>query len=206
MGKPRVGALILAAGLSSRMEGFKPLLPIGKKTLIEHVIGLFDITGIEEVVTVVGHRSEELIPVVEAASSHYVMNDNYLDGMFSSIQRGAKELRHTCDAFFLLPVDIPLVRPATLRQLLDAFTNDPSSLVCYPQFQSRRGHPPLIDSSLVDQILSYEGKGGMRGLLRSYEDLAIVVSVEDPFIRMDADTWEDLSHLRKAYVQHSSHL
>jgi CTP:molybdopterin cytidylyltransferase MocA len=197
MNKDNISAIILAAGFSSRMKGFKPLLRIGEKTFAEHAIALFKRAGIGDIVTVVGHLSEKLIPVVKAASSRYVINDNYHDGMYSSIQTGVNALKHSCDAFFLLPVDIPLVLPTTIGQLSNAFCKNPLSMVCYPQFQSRRGHPPLINSKLIDEILSYSGQGGLRAFLRRHENLAIYIPVEDPFIRLDADTPKDLLLLKE---------
>ena len=195
MNRDHISAIILAAGLSSRMEEFKPLLRIGEKTFTEHAIGLFKRAGIGDVITVVGHLSAKLIPVVKAASSRHVVNDNYNDGMYSSIQTGVKALGHPCDAFFILPVDIPLVLPATVRRLSDAFRKNSLPMVWYPQFQSKRGHPPLINSKLVDGILSYSGQGGLREFLRRYENQAISIPVEDPFIRLDADTPKELSLL-----------
>jgi CTP:molybdopterin cytidylyltransferase MocA len=179
------------------MKEFKPLLRIGEKTFTEHAIGLFKRAGIGDIVTVVGHLSEQLIPVVKAASSRHVVNDNYTDGMYSSIRAGVTALRHSCDAFFLLPVDIPFVRPATVRRLSDAFRKNSLPMVWYPQFQSKRGHPPLINSKLVDGILRYSGQGGLREFLRRYENQAISIPVEDPFIRMDVDTPKELSLLRE---------
>lgn len=197
-------AIILAAGFATRMKGFKPLLRIGEKTFVEHAIALFKRAGIGEIVTVVGHGAEKLIPVVKAASSRYVMNVNYHDGMFSSIQQGIKALRHPCDAFFLLPVDIPLVRPTTVRQLCVVFGRNSFPMVCYPQFQSRRGHPPLVNSKLIDTILNYGGQGGMRELLRGHENHALSISVEDPFIRRDVDTRKDLLRIREEYALYAS--
>ena len=179
------------------MTGFKPLLDINGKSLLEHAISLFKTTGIDKIITVIGHRSEELIPVLESASVSYVINDAYQDGMFSSIQCGIRELRKSAGAFFLLPVDIPFVHSSTIEKLLERFKRDSTTLVCYPQFQARRGHPPLIDCSLAEQVLTYDGRDGMRGFLRQYEDRSIVVPVDDPFIRMDMDTQEDLSRLIK---------
>ncbi len=186
------------------MKGFKPLLRIGPKTLIEHAIELFKSAGIDDIVTVVGHGSQKLIPAVEAASSRHVTNDQYHSGMYSSIQQGVKALRHPCDAFFLLPVDIPLVQPATVRQLFDAFGRHPSSMVCYPQFQTRRGHPPLINSRLIHEILSYGGQGGLRELLRCHQAHALAIAVEDPFILLDADTPEDMVLLKERYALFAS--
>ena len=193
--KLKIGALVLAAGYSSRMGEFKPLLEVGGKSLLEHAISLFRNTEAEEIVTVVGHRAEELIPVIKRAGSRYMVNRNYQEGMFSSIQKGVLELQGRCDIFFLLPVDIPGVRSRTLRQLKDAFNSKPSSLVCYPEFHSRRGHPPLIAASLIGDILSYTGEGGMRGVLTRYDEQAVHVPVTDPFVRLDVDTKADLFRL-----------
>jgi len=193
----RIGALILAAGLSSRMDGYKPLLEINKKKLIEHALELFKNTGVEEIVTVVGFRAEKLIPIIKAASSRYVVNENYQDGMFSSIQKGVAELRNICEAFFLLPVDIPCVRKTTIQQLLKVFELDSSILVFYPEFQSKRGHPPLVSSNLIDHIIAYTGDEGMRGFLRGYENRAASIPVADPFVLRDIDTVEDFSRLKE---------
>ncbi len=189
-------AIILAAGYSSRMGEFKPLVRIGGKTFIEHAIALFRDAGIEDIVTVVGHRAPEVLPVAQAAASRGVLNANYADGMYASLQTGVQAVQHSCDAFFLLPVDIPLVRPATVRQLAIAFDQHSAPPVCYPRFQSKRGHPPLINTQLIDGILSYDGKGGLREFLRGHDAQAITIPVADPFIRQDADTPQDLSRLK----------
>ena len=80
------------------MDGFKPLLEIHGKSLVENGINLFKEVGVQEIVTVLGYRSNDLIPIVERAGSCYVINENYQDGMFSSIQKGAAKLKNTCDA------------------------------------------------------------------------------------------------------------
>ncbi len=186
------------------MQGFKPLLDVGGQTFLEHAIGLFRRGGIEDIVTVVGHRAQELLPVVQAAASRPVINVRYRDGMFSSIQAGIAALSDSGDAFFLLPVDIPLVRPATVRQLIEGFYGHLKPPVCHPRFQSRRGHPPLISCRLIDQTLAYDGPDGLRGFLRSVEDQAIDITVNDPFIHLDADTDEDLTALREKYSRYGA--
>ena len=100
--------------------------------MIEHAIRCFNDAGTDIIMTVVGHRAEDLIPVIETTPSRYVINDNYRDGMYSSIQKGVIELHDACDGFFLLPVDIPLVTTGTIRKLKEEFVKDSSILVCYP--------------------------------------------------------------------------
>jgi len=195
MASPQFGAIILAAGLSTRMPSFKPLLQIEGKPLIEYAITLFRSAGVEQIVTVIGHRAEQLIPIISTTSSDSVFNSKYQDGMFSSVQKGIASRNPAWDAFFVLPVDIPLVRPSTIQTLAQAFRNKPSASVCYPCFQARRGHPPLLNSRLADGILAGQGQDSLRAVLRNHETQALDVPVDDPFIHMDADTRQDLEAL-----------
>ncbi len=199
--KLHTAAIILAAGLSSRMQEFKPLLKIGNKTMLEHAIGLFRYAGVEDIIVVLGHRAEDVIPVVEHTNARWLLNSDFAEGMFSSIQCGVRGMYSSCNAFFLLPVDIPLVAPTTLLQLLDTFDSNPEIRICYPYFAGRRGHPPLIDADLAKALLDYDGTEGMRGFLRKFADYASDVSVTDKFVAMDADTPAAFSRLQEAYLR-----
>lgn len=190
-----IGAVILAAGLSSRMGEFKPLIALGSKTMLEHCVALFRDNGIEEIIAVAGHRADRIRAEANRLNISSTVNPQFKDGMFSSIQAGVRILPPYCDAFFLLPVDIPLVQPGTVEQLLKAHASDASVPVHYPVYQQRRGHPPLINSQLTEDILTYSGTCGMRGLLRNYEGQACDIKVDDQYIVMDADTKEELAHL-----------
>jgi molybdenum cofactor cytidylyltransferase len=196
---PQLGALILAAGRSSRMQGFKPLLHVGPRSMLDHALALFQIPAVIDCVTVVGHRAEELIPAIETGGGRWVLNKHHDDGMFSSIQVGVAALGHSCAAFFLLPVDMCLVRPHTITSLLHAYATHPGAPVYYPHTENRRGHPPLIAARLREPILTHNGTDGLRGLLRDYEIHSCTIALDDPFILMDADTDKDLAKLRKRY-------
>src|SRR5580692_5523389 len=81
----RMAAIILAAGYSSRMGEFKPLLPIGGATAFERCIGLFRASGVEEVIAVLGHRADQLQPLAERCGARCVVNPQFDGGMYSSI-------------------------------------------------------------------------------------------------------------------------
>ena len=86
-------AIILAAGLSSRMERFKPLLPLGSTTMIERVISLFRHSGIVDIPVVIGHNQADLDPVIRSSGARPVVNPHFEDGMFSSVVAGVRSLR-----------------------------------------------------------------------------------------------------------------
>jgi hypothetical protein len=191
----RVGGVILAAGLSSRMGSFKPLLDFNGMPAIERQIRLFQSCGLAPVVVVVGHRADDLTPLIRSLGAVAVFNPNFQNGMFSSIQAGIGAVDGHCDGCLILPVDIPLVRPDTIAALTAQFGRQPAP-VTYPVCHGRRGHPPLIAATLFPAILEGAADGGLAALLARHRDHALSVAVEDPGILRDMDTPGDYHALQ----------
>ena len=185
----KTGAVILAAGYSSRMGDFKPLLQIGGRSLIEHTISLFRDNGVDHIVVVTGHKEDEVAAEAERLNVQTVSNTDFADGMFSSVCVGISQLP-ALDAFFVLPVDIPLIRSSTVQTLLHAEINGG---VIYPCFDGERGHPPLISREVIPAILKHNGQGGLKQVLEQFPGLD--VPVWDEGILLDADTPEDFKNL-----------
>jgi len=196
--KQKLAAIILAGGYSSRAPAFKPLLPLGSLTVIERAIQNFQRAGIHNIVVVLGHRANELIPVLEHLQVRYVVNENYHAGMFSSILTGVRSLQPDLEAFYLLPADMPLIKSHTFTTLLRTYQKTGADII-YPVFQGVRGHPPLISMRLSPAILSYVSPGGLRCLLNRYERNAYEVEVFDEGIMRDIDTPEDYRKLIECY-------
>jgi molybdenum cofactor cytidylyltransferase len=193
----RYAAIILAGGLSSRMKQFKPLLLLDGETVTDHIINTF-LSIRADVFLVVGYRHDDIETSIKKHDITVVYNRNYKQGMFSSAQAGIRHLQTGYQAFFILPVDIPLVRPATIRHLIDTAEENPDNII-YPVFGGKRGHPPLIPSSLIPAILGWEKKGGLKAVLKSEEKSAREVPVPDSFILFDIDTPDDYAALLKRY-------
>ena len=104
-GTSAIAAVILAAGQSSRMEDFKPLLPLGNKCVTERVLHAFRAAGITDLIVVTGHRADELQRVVAPLKVRCVENSRYHQGMFSSVRTGIRALAASCEAFFIHPAD-----------------------------------------------------------------------------------------------------
>jgi putative nucleotidyltransferase with HDIG domain len=189
-----LAALVLAAGYSSRMGHFKPLLPLDGKTVIESTIATFRNAGITRIIVVTGHESAHLQPFLKGMGVPTVHNPDYASGMYSSVQTGIKSLPEDVDACFLLPADIPLVRPATIKAIAERYASNRPSIV-YPVFQGERGHPPLIAHGLFSEIIAGNGEGGLRTLLQRHELKASEVEVFDEGILLDMDTPEDYARL-----------
>ena len=194
----RIAAMVLAAGLSSRMSEFKPLLKFGTKTVLERVVEAFWHAGVADVRVVVGHRNHELIPILQQRNVRWIKNERYQEGMLSSVKAGVASIEQDIDGFFVTPVDIPLVRTRTITAIVNAF-RESGKLICYPNFMGRRGHPPLISTQYRDEILLWDKPGGLKGFLQQREVGAIDLNVQDEGILLDMDTLEDYQRLLEIY-------
>lgn len=192
--RPKLAAMILAAGYSSRMAQFKPLLPIGDCTVLERSIQLFLQAGFREIIVVLGHRAHELQPLAQASGARCVLNPDFQQGMYSSVRVGTQALTPGVDGCFVLPVDIPLVRASTLQHLASAFV-DSGKRIIYPVFQAERGHPPLIARSILNETLIQDPNGPLFALLARHEEESLDVQVADEAIHLDMDTPADYGRL-----------
>jgi len=194
---PQFAAIVLAGGLSSRMKQFKPLLPLGGATIIEHVIATFKHAG-ADVFLVTGHRQEEIKSVIKTPGITIIYNPDYEKGMFSSIQAGIRHLPPGYQGFLMLPVDIPMVKTGTIKLIMQAGVNHPENII-YPVYDGKRGHPPLIPASLMPEILDWNKEGGLKSFLLTREKSALDIPVTDSSILFDIDTPEDYENLLKRY-------
>ena len=195
--KKRYAAVIAAAGLSSRMHGFKPMLCIGKQTMIEHVIGNLRRADVEEIVVVTGYKSEVLCRHLAGLDVRVVKNERFAETkMFDSILMGLQHLESAYDAVYITPVDIPLVQAETIR-LMGAAEGGIVRPVC----QGRAGHPVLVRRDMVPALLNDSGNGGLRGAIAAMREHVTNVPVDDIGITMDADTPEDVRALRKLQAE-----
>ncbi|MEZ7196216.1 DVU_1551 family NTP transferase [Pseudodesulfovibrio karagichevae] len=186
----RFSAIIPAAGLSSRMGRFKPLLPLDGGTVLSRCVRLFRQCGVERIVVVTGKRADEVAACAMEAGAMAVHNPAFEQGMYSSVLTGVRALGADPESFFMLPADIPLVRPETVRRLMDEFVRTRPS-VLYPRFGGERGHPPCINAEVVPAILEHDGTGGLRAVLDGFEQDARNLDVADFGTVHDLDHPED---------------
>ena len=190
-----IAALVLAAGYSSRMGHFKPLLPIGGAPALERAIDLFLAAGIGDITVVTGYRAGELEPLLERKGVRAIHSPHYDAGMYSSIAAGVGALPGEYQACFILPADMPLVRPRTVKLLVQAYESHPRTIL-YPVFQGQRGHPPLICRSVLAETLRGDEPGGLRALLARHQQGVGEVAVIDEGIHLDLDTPADLGRAK----------
>lgn len=185
-------AIILAAGYSSRMGSFKPLMDLDGKTPLKRCIDLFKKNGIDDVIVVTGYL-DELIRKNTEDNVRIVHNDRYNEGMFTSIKAGVKEIKHDTDAFFILPVDIPSIKEHTIKKMMESYEKIDGIL--YPAFSGEFGHPVLISNKFAEEIIKSSPDGGLRNILNRHKEERHIEQVADRGILLDMDMMEDFKIL-----------
>jgi molybdenum cofactor cytidylyltransferase len=185
--KMKIDGIIAAAGFSRRANSFKMELPLGEKTLIQRTVeGMVNVCS--RVIVVAGYKSEKIFPLEQKYKSvTVVMNPHYARGMFTSVKAGIQQVK--AEWFFFIPGDYPLVTGAVYQRLRESISQFPGAKIFIPVFQDRKGHPILIKSVLVEELLSEPEDSNLRIFIR--REGFTPVEVDDESILLDIDTRED---------------
>jgi molybdenum cofactor cytidylyltransferase len=190
----RVGAVILAAGMSSRMGEAKQLLRLGENTLLGQVVENVRGSRVDEIVLVLGHEAETIKKRVGIQNLKVVINDSYRHGMGTSLGAGLAALRSEMNAALIVLADQPFVRSATLDLLIDQYEESGAQIVI-PTYKGFRGNPVLLDRSVFAEVMALSGDIGCRAIFGNHLEGIVKVPVEDVGILLDLDSKEDVARL-----------
>lgn len=189
----KLAALILAAGVSSRMGTFKPLLQVDGKSMIQRVVDSLCRTGASPVIVVTGYHHELLEEHLKGQDVVFLHNRRYFETqMLDSLLLGFSAVPADTERVLVSPADIPLVRDDTIRSLLAADGD-----FVRPCYQGIPGHPVVMSAKLFHQIRTYQGNEGLRGAIAACGIEPHDVEVEDLGTTLDSDTRDEYASLLK---------
>ncbi len=187
-----ISAIVLAAGTSSRMGSPKPLLTVGGRSLLEHVLETVRDAQVDDIVVVLGHEANRIRSQVSFDGARSVVNPAYAEGMSSSIRTGVRAADARSDGFLIVLGDQPFVASATLDTLI-ARRNDSNARILIPTYKGRRGNPVLLDRSLSEEVQLITGDQGCRAIFGRHTQGILEVPVDDPGILVDLHTPEQIA-------------
>lgn len=191
-------AIVPAAGQSRRMGRPKLTLPLGDRTVIEHVVAALRAGGVEQVIVVVGPQVPEVGTLAQAAGAEVVHLERATPDMRTTVERGLDWLESNHrpapdEPWLLAPADCPTLPPAVVRRLLAV--EAPDSIVV-PVHGGRRGHPTRFAWRHAAGIRGLPAGEGINALVRDRARV-IEVPVDEPGILADLDTPEDYDRLAR---------
>ena len=185
-----VGAVIAADSTKNAV----PLLKVGSIPVVQRIILTLQQAGVFPIVVVIGAEEEEVIHQVAQLGVILLQDkENQNSEMFSSVKQGLKFLQDKCDRVIFTPVNSPMFSVYTLRALLNC-----KAKIAKPTYNGKGGHPLLLDNSIIEQILNYQGTDGLRGAIKACNCETKAVEVEDPGVLMNTHNDAQLQeHLKE---------
>ena len=193
-----MSAILIAAGESERMGRPKPLLPWQGVTLVEYQIAALKQGGAAEVVVVLGHLAEHVIPLVSGPGVRHVVNPEYEQGKTTSIKAGLAATDPSAEGTLLLAVDQP--RPARIVAAIIESHRRNEALITSPRYEGHGGHPLVFAAALKSELAAVsEQEQGVREVLQAHAAEVNGVEIDDPLVRLDINTPEEYEAARARY-------
>ncbi len=183
-----ISAIVLAAGLSSRMGALKQLLPFENHTVVEQVVSVLRVCAVDEIVVVLGHRHAEIADVLSKWDVRATVNPGYTEGMIGSIKHGWATVNPHADGVMHVLGDQPQLEASVVRELIAAHRASHAGILV-PLFGRQRGHPLLLDARYREEIIGLSEAATMRDVLRAHAAEVQTVPVQTDSILRDMDTW-----------------
>jgi molybdenum cofactor cytidylyltransferase len=195
-----LSAVVLAAGMSTRMGQNKLLLNFRNKPLIVHAVDTLLASEIDEIIVVLGHETEKVRdqlerrvgPAKKAAAGkpvRLVQNPDYQNGLSTSVRTGVDAVSQRANGIMIYLADQPLLEPEDVNRILAGFAaaKEINKSIVVPFFRGERGNPVILDASLRVAILGIVGDVGCKGVIKRYPEKVYVMEMDNDHVVRDVD-------------------
>lgn len=197
----KTGAIIATAGRTSHTGLLHPMKKIGSVSAVHRLIDTFRRAGVSPIVLVADCRAQDLEKHVSRKGTVYLCNQYEESAqMIDFLKTGFAYIQDKCERVFITPVNVPLFSVATVKTLMRSYAQTAS-----PVYNGRVGHPLLLLSGLIPEILAYSGEGGLRNLIRDRRYTRELVTVEDEGVLWNMETEKGCGDILKRYEKQNLH-
>lgn len=196
--QPRIAALVLAAGRSSRMApANKLLIEVDGVPMARRAVDAALASQAVATIAVIGNEAARVRQAFAGCDIAIVENPDFAAGLSSSLRAGLASLPDDIDGVLVLLGDMPRITAAHLDRLIAAFAPDEGRAICIPTHRAKRGNPILWDARFLPDMRTLDGDQGARGLIGRHADQVCEVEMPDDAVLLDVDTPGALAALRE---------
>ena len=184
-----VSAILLAAGLSRRFGRPKQLAELEGAALVRRALATLERAPVDEIVVVVGHRAADVAKAFPETEAKVVYNEDYREGIGSSLKRGLAELDGDSSAVLVCLADQPFVTPVLIARIVSRYRRTGADVVA--SYSNGHVSPPVLFSSgLYGEIAKLRSDRGARAIIDDHPGYEKVRA--RPSALLDVDTEDDL--------------
>ena len=194
---PRIAALLLAAGKSSRMGANKMLAEIDGRPMVARTAQRLLASHARPIVAVIGNQADAVDAALGKLPVERVLNPDFAEGLATSLVRGVSALPADIDGVIVCLGDMPLIAGRDIDRLIAAFNPLEGRSIVVPTRRGQRGNPILWSRQFFPEMLALKGDQGARKLIGEHADLVVEIEMDNDAIFIDIDTPEALAQLRE---------
>jgi molybdenum cofactor cytidylyltransferase len=195
---PRIAALVLAAGQSSRMGENKLLLPLEGKPVLRHVVDAIGDSSVASIIVVLGHQADDVRALVGDGPVAFIVNEDYRQGLSTSLKTGLAALPPEVDGAMVFLGDMPDVDSALIDRMIAAFDPGQMRAIVVPKRAGRRGHPVLWGRGFFAPLIEkLTGDIGAKAFIGQYAEWVAEIEADDDGVFTDLDTPEAFEARRR---------
>jgi molybdenum cofactor cytidylyltransferase len=194
--RPRIAALVLAAGLSRRMGRNKLIEPVQGVPMVARAVDAALASQAGPVVVVTGHQEDAVRTALgRKRKVTLVHNPDHAEGLSTSLKHGLAAVPPDCEGVLVCLGDMPRVRAQHLNRLIDAFNPTEGRAICVPTFAGKRGNPVLFARRYFAEMAAVAGDVGARHLIGEHAEAVVEIEMGDEGVLVDVDSPEALAAL-----------
>ncbi len=192
--KPRIAALVLAAGKSTRFGSTKMIAPVNGRPMVQHALLAAQKACKGSVYLAVGHDGSAIVTAAAGIGDQVVVNENFAQGIGTSIAAGVRACRDQSDAILVLLGDQALITGNHLLYLIDVWSGADTEIVA-SAYDDVRGPPILFPSECFDDLAKLDGDDGAKIIMENTKYEVRTVACEAA--KFDVDQQSDLQQIEK---------
>jgi len=198
LSRPRIAAIVLAAGQSRRMGRNKLLIELDGATLVERAVDAALASQAAPVIVVLGHQATEIAARLAGRPVVLVENPDYAQGLSTSLKRGLAALPETADGAVICLADMPGIGRQLIDRLIAGFSPVEGREIILPIRNGKRGNPVLWSRRFFPELQSVSGDTGAKHVIGAYPEYVTEIEAPDDGVLIDLDTPEALAAWRAA--------
>jgi len=189
-----ISAILLAAGESKRMGQPKQLLPFRGSTLLGQIVENLLQSQAAETIVVLGSQAEKIIPQIAREPVRIVVNQEFEQGMSSSIKCGLSHISEAADGVMIVLGDQPLIEKETIDLLIERHRQSERGIIL-PVYNGIRGHPVIFTMKYKDELLRLTGDIGGKQIVERHPSDVLEVEVDSESVVTSIDAESDYQSL-----------
>lgn len=187
-----IEAIILAAGMSRRMgKKNKLLLKIKENTILEQTALNITNAKVFSCILVLGYEYKKILSELEQLKISTVINNDYQEGMASSIRKGIENLQADTTGVILCLADMPLIKTSTYNKMIAYFNRNDGKRILLPFYKNTRGNPIMFSHHYFNELTELKGDLGARELIVRNKKYVYEINIMDKGIISDIDTIDE---------------